>query len=75
MISKIFRKSGLNKASNQLPTFVLYYYYLFVIININISLLIIVLLKFVKYILDISLVDLDYYMYKLGVYYRLKIMN
>ena len=56
MISEIFRKSSLKKASSQWPIFVLYHYYLFVAINKNISIMIIVLLSCQVYI---SLVDLD----------------
>ena len=62
----MFRKSDLKKASSQLPIFMLYYYYLFVIINIDISVMIIDLLSLSN--IYISLVDLDYYIYIIGVY-------
>ena len=44
----------------------LYYYYPFVIINIDISVMIIDLLSLSN--IYISLVDLDYYIYIIGVY-------
>ena len=68
MISEVFRRYGLSKPSSQLSLLIIS----FVIIDINVSIKIIALLNCQIYI---SLVDLDWYIYVLGVYYRPKIMN
>ena len=51
MISDIFRKYGLKKASSQLSILVFYDYYLFVATSVNISIMIIFFIKFARHIL------------------------